>query len=412
LKALIFDSWFDEYHGIVCLIHIVNGTIRVNDVICMFHNDQKQYNVLGLGVLIPEKVSTRALYAGQVGYVTCGMKSTKEARIGDTVYHKDKIVEPLPGFKPIKPLVFAGIYPSDSSSFDKLQDSIEKLLLSDSSVKIEKESSIALGIGFRCGFLGMLHMEVFSERLEQEYGAEIIITTPTVIFKAKMKDGSELTIDGPNQFPEETSLVEEYYEPVVDATVIFPSELLQSFIALCSDRRGSQKSLTFLNERVILVYRLPLSEIISDFHDKVKSLSQGYATFDYEESGYQKVELVKLNIMINREPVDAMSMVVVKEKAYEFGKEYVLRLRSVMSRQLFDINIQASIGGSAKNGPGKIIASERLAPYRKDVTAKCYGGDQSRKRKLLEKQKEGKKKMKKIGEIEVSHEAFLTVFKK
>jgi elongation factor 4 len=406
LKALIFDSWYDEFHGVICLLQIKDGSVKKGDQIELFHN-KKAYTVLGMGILAQfgEKTPTMALYTGQVGYVVCGMKTTKEARIGDTIMSKtNPITDPLPGFKAIKPLVFAGIYPADSSNFDSLLEAMEKLLLTDSSVKVEKESSMALGMGFRCGFLGMLHMEVFCQRLDQEYGAEVIITTPTVTFKVQYHNGDEVFIESPVNFPDDgNKSVKAFFEPIVEATIITPREYVGMIISLCQDRRGVQKHMTTVTSRVILTYILPMSEILKDFHDKVKSISQGYATFEYEEAGFQESDLVKLTIMLNREPVDAMSLIIQREKAQRVGRELAQKLQKVISRQLFEVNIQASVGN-------KIVASERLAPFRKDVTAKCYGGDQSRKNKLLQKQKEGKKRMKQIGNVVVPQEAFLTLF--
>eukprot|EP01080_Neovahlkampfia_damariscottae_P001149 gene1149-10663_t len=396
LKALIFDSWYDEFFGVICLIQIKDGFVSIGDKISLFHN-QKNYTITGLGILTPELIQCKSLKTGQVGYIICGMKSTNEARIGDTVFLKDKMIdEPLPGFKPVKPLVYAGIYPTDSSNFDKLNVAINKLLLTDSSVRIQKETSLALGIGFRVGFLGMLHMEVFSDRLEQEYGAEVIITTPTVTYKIEFQDGTEKFIDNPKDFPEEKEHrnVRNFYEPIVEASLMFPKDYLQEMIQICEERRGNQKSINFIgSNRCHLIYTIPLIEVIKDFHDKVKSISKGYATFDYEEVGYQQSNLVKINILLNKEPVDAMSIIVDREKSVKVGRELVDKLKDVISRQLFQVNIQASVGN-------KIISSERLSAFRKDVTAKCYGGDQSRKKKLLEKQKEGKKRMKTLGNIQ------------
>lgn len=405
-KALIFDSWYDEFYGVICLIQIVDGRIKKGDTVELFHN-KKTYQVLGLGILIQfgQQSPTLELYTGQVGYMVCGMKTTKEARVGDTIYLKSHpIKDPFPGFKPIKPFVFAGVYPADSSNFDSLLGAMEKLLLTDSSVKVEKEQSLALGMGFRCGFLGMLHMEVFSERLDQEYGAEVIITTPTVTYKVE-SDEKTYFIESPSQFPDDKKGIKGFFEPIVEATLITPNEYAHDLSALCQDRRGVQKSMSHLKGRTILVYTLPMSEILKDFHDQIKSISKGYATFEYEEAGYQKADLVKMSILINKEPVDAMSLIVEKEKAPRIARELVQKLRKVISRQLFEINLQASIGN-------KIIASERLSPFRKDVTAKCYGGDQSRKNKLLQKQKEGKKRMKQIGNVSVPQEAFLTIFER
>jgi GTP-binding protein LepA len=315
-----------------------------------------------------------------------------------------KVVPPLPGFKPAKSMVFAGIYPVDTSEFELIRDAIEKLTLNDPSVHVEKESSVALGLGFRCGFLGLLHMDVFKQRLEQEYNASIITTSPTVLYKVLLTNGEEMMIENPADFPEQVR-IEEVYEPIVNATIITPKIYLGNLIKLCEERRGEQLEMTFLDEdRLVLRYKLPLNEIITDFYDKLKSVSAGYASFDYELAGYITSNLVKMNILLNGKPVDALSVIVHEDKAYSIGRRLTKKLREVIHRQMFEVAIQAAIGA-------KIIARESVSAMRKDVTAKCYGGDITRKRKLLEKQKEGKKKMKQIGNVELPQEAFLTVLK-
>ena len=402
-KALLFDSWFDEYRGVICLIEVIDGTITKGDKIISAHTGH-DYEVLDIGLMYPEPLQTGALYTGQVGFLIAGMKTVKEARVGDTICHLGKEVEPLPGFKPAKSMVFAGIYPVDTSEFEFIRDAIEKLTLNDPSVHVEKESSIALGLGFRCGFLGLLHMDVFKQRLEQEYNASIITTSPTVLYKVLLTNGEEMMIENPADFPEQVR-IEEVYEPIVTATIITPKIYLGNLIKLCEDRRGEQLEMTFLDEdRLVLRYKLPLNEIITDFYDKLKSVSAGYASFDYELAGYIASDLVKMNILLNGKPVDALSLIVHEDKAYQIGRRLTKKLREVIHRQMFEVAIQAAIGA-------KIIARESVSAMRKDVTAKCYGGDISRKRKLLEKQKEGKKKMKQVGNVELPQEAFLTVLK-
>ncbi len=409
LKALLFDSWYDEYKGVVCLIAIKDGALKKGDQVTLAQTD-KSYEVLEIGLMYPDQVPTDALYAGQVGYVITGMKTVQEARVGDTLFHTQKNlhqgVQPFPGFKPAKPMVFAGIYPIDASDFEFLQDAIEKLTLNDASVKVEKKSSIALGLGFRCGFLGLLHMDVFKQRLEQEYNVNVIATSPSVLFKVVMKyTGETVAIESPSDFPD-VQQIDYILEPVIDATILVPKEYLGAILKLCEEKRGVQKELSYLNEqRIILRYRLPLNEIATDFYDQLKSLSSGYASLDYDEAGYQQADLVKMDILLNGKPVDALSSIVHEESSQRIGREIVERLRKVIPRQMYEVAIQAAIGA-------KIIARESISALRKNVTAKCYGGDITRKRKLLEKQKEGKKKMKQVGNVEVPQEAFLSILKK
>lgn len=403
LKALLFDSWYDEYRGVICLIEVIDGCIKKGDHITAAHTGH-DYEVLDIGLMYPEPCIMPALYTGQVGYLIAGMKTVKEACIGDTFYHTKQPVKPLPGFKPAKPMVFAGIYPLDTSEFDQVRDAIEKLTLNDPSVHVEKESSIALGLGFRCGFLGLLHMDVFKQRLEQEYNVSIIVTSPTVLYKVLLTDGEEMVIENPSKFPDQVK-IEQVFEPVVKATIITPKDYLGNIMTLCQERRGEQKDMTYIDEnRIVLHYKLPLNEIITDFYDKLKSMSAGYASFDYEQCGYEQADLVKMNILLNGKAVDALSVIVHRDKAFYLGRQLTQKLRSVIHRQLFEVAIQAAIGA-------KIIARESVAAMRKDVIAKCYGGDITRKRKLLEKQKEGKKKLKQVGSVELPHEAFLTVLK-
>ena len=405
LKALLFDSWYDEYRGVICLIALNNGMVKKGDQVTLAQTGLS-YEVLELGLMYPEPTPQNALYAGQVGYIITGMKTVKEARVGDTLFHYKIPVEPFPGFKPAKPVVFAGLFPVDSDQFEQLHEAIEKLTLNDASVTVEKKSSAALGLGFRCGFLGLLHMDVFRQRLEQEYGVSIIATAPSVLYKIKLKHKEVLVdIENPSEFPDPGS-IEEVMEPIIDGTIILPSQYLGAILALCEDRRGVQKEMTFLDaQRVILKYRLPLTEIATDFYDELKSRSSGYASFDYEEAGYEPGKLVKMDILLNGNAVDALSCIIHNDRAYYVGRDLAERLRKNIPRQLYEVVIQAAIGA-------KIIARERIAPLRKDVTAKCYGGDITRKRKLLEKQKEGKKKMKQVGTVEVPQEAFLSILKR
>jgi translation factor GUF1, mitochondrial len=405
LKALLFDSWFDLYKGVVCLIALKDGVIKKGDRITLAQA-QRDYEVLELGLMYPNETPMDALYAGQVGYLVAGMKTVQEARVGETIYQAKRPVVAFPGFKPAKPMVFAGIFPVDSEEFDILRDSIEKLTLNDASVKVEKKNSTALGIGFRCGFLGLLHMDVFRQRLEQEYGLSVIITAPSVLYKIKLAYTNEMIdIESPSDFPDPQK-IEAVFEPIIDATIMMPKTYLGAIIKLCQDKRGVQQSLEYLNEdRIILKYRLPLNEVATDFYDYLKSLTSGYASLDYEEAGYQEGDLVKMDILLNGKAVDALSTIVHRENAYNVGRELTEKLRKVIPRQLFEVVIQAAIGA-------KIVARESISPLRKNVTAKCYGGDITRKRKLLEKQKEGKKKMKQVGNVEVPQEAFLTILKK
>lgn len=404
LKALLFDSWFDEYRGVICLIALKDGVIAKGDSIT-FVQSGIDHEVLEVGLMYPEPTQTHALYAGQVGYLITGLKTVREARVGDTIQHTKKSVEPFPGFRPAKPMVFAGIYPVDSEEFDQLYHAIEKLTLNDASVSVEKKSSAALGLGFRCGFLGLLHMDVFKQRLEQEYHLTVIATAPSVRYQVIMKNGTTIYIESPSDFPDPQQ-IETILEPSINATIIVPKEFIGNIISLCQDKRGIQQDLTYIDEnRIILKYQLPLNEVATDFYDQLKSLSSGYASFDYDEAGYQPADLVKMDILLNTKPVDALSLIVHEDKAYYIGRELVEKLKNVIPRQLFEVIIQAAVGA-------KIIARDRVAPLRKDVTAKCYGGDISRKRKLLEKQKEGKKKMKQVGNIEVPQEAFLGILRK
>ncbi len=404
LKALLFDSWYDEYKGVICLITLESGIMKKGDDVSLAQG-QARYEVLDIGVMYPEPTPTDCLYAGQVGYVIMGMKTVKEARIGDTIYATRHPVKPFPGFRPAKPMVFAGIFPVENTEFELLKDAIEKLTLNDASVTIERKSSPALGLGFRCGFLGLLHADVFKQRLEQEYNMSIIITAPSVRYQLKLTNGTTVDMENPSDFPDR-SYIDEIFEPIIKATIIVPTEYIGNIFELCQKKRGVQLDLSYLDEsRVILKYRLPLNEVATDFYDQLKSLSSGYASFDYEEAGYEPADLVKMDILLNGKPVDALATILHKENAAYVGRDLAEKLRKVIHRQLFEVIIQAAIGAT-------IIARERVAPLRKNVTAKCYGGDISRKRKLLDKQKEGKKRMKQVGNVEVPQEAFLTILQK
>ncbi|XP_018573729.1 translation factor GUF1 homolog, mitochondrial [Anoplophora glabripennis] len=411
-RALLFDSSYDKYRGALSLIYIKDGSISVGDMISTYHV-KKDYEVKSLSVLRPHEVSVNKLVAGQVGLVGCNMRSSKEAYIGDTLYLKGTSVEPLQGFHPSQPMVFAGVYPMDQSQHVNLRSAIEKLVLNDSSVKVDIDTSPALGQGWRLGFLGLLHLEVFSQRLQQEYGAESVITAPSVTYKIilkptkqNVKDGSNIVfINNPAHFPDPVK-VEEYYEPMVLGTIITPDDYLGPIISLCMDRRGVQKNATNIdNERVMLQYELPLCEIIVDFHDTLKTISSGYASFDYEDNGYQQSNLVKLSILLNGTAVDELSSIVHVTKAQTIGKKMVSKLKDIIPRQMVQIAVQAAMGG-------KILARETIKAYRKDVTAKLYGGDVTRRMKLLAQQAAGKKKMRMVANISVPRETFIDVLKK
>lgn len=405
LKALLFDSWYDEYRGVVCLIALKNGSLKLGDIVYL-HQTDKKYEVLELGIMYPEETPMDALYAGQVGYIITGMKTIKEARVGDTLSHPKTNITPFPGFKPAKPMVFAGIYPVDSTEFELLADAIEKLTLNDASVSIEKKTSVALGLGYRCGFLGLLHMDVFKQRLEQEYGVSIIATAPSVLYLIDLThDKGQISVENPSEFPDPVK-IDTIYEPILSTTIIVPKDYLGNVLKLCQDNRGIQKNMSYLDEeRVLLSYNLPLNEVAIDFYDQLKSISSGYASFDYEPIGHEPSDLVKMDILLNGVPVDALSLIIHNSKAQTVGRTLAERLKEIIPRQLFEVIIQAAIGA-------KILARERVAPLRKNVTAKCYGGDVTRKRKLLEKQKEGKKRMKQVGTVSVPQEAFLAILKR
>ncbi|XP_061202140.1 translation factor GUF1, mitochondrial isoform X2 [Neopsephotus bourkii] len=412
LKALVFDSTFDHYRGVIANIALFGGEIQKGHRIVSAHT-KKRYEVNEVGILTPNEQSTHKLYAGQVGYVIAGMKEVTEAQIGDTLFLHKQPVEPLPGFKSAKPMVFAGMYPVDQTEYNNLKSALEKLTLNDSSVTIHRDSSLALGAGWRLGFLGLLHMEVFNQRLEQEYNMSVILTAPTVPYKAILSSAklikehgkAEITIINPAQFPDKIS-VSEYLEPTVLGTIVTPQEYIGKIIVLCQDRRAVQKDMLYIDEhRVMLKYLFPLNEIVLDFYDALKSLSSGYASFDYEDAGYQAADLIKMDILLNGNPVEELATIIHSDKAYATGKRLCERLKDAIPRQLFEIAIQAAIGK-------RIIARETLKAYRKNVVAKCYGGDITRRMKLLKRQAEGKKLMRKIGNVEVPRDAFIRVLKR
>ncbi len=404
LRALIIDSWFDPYHGAVVLIRIFDGTVRKGTRIRMMSSG-RAFEVTRLGIFAPGPVEATELKAGDVGFVMAGIKEVAETRIGDTMTTDDRpAAQPLPGFKPMKPMVFSGLYPTDSGQYQGLRDALEKLRLNDSSFTYEPETSQALGFGFRCGFLGLLHMDIVRERLEREFGLSLITTAATVIYRVVTTAGETLLIDNPVKLPPEGE-IEHIEEPVIQATLHLPQEFVGGVLKICEEKRGTQKEIRYVGpKRVMLVYELPLNEIVVDFYDRLKSVSRGYASMDYEMAGYRAADLVKLDVRINGDVVDAMSMIVHRDKAYYRGRDLVQRMRELIPRQLFEVVIQAAVGS-------RVIARESVKPLRKNVTAKCYGGDITRKRKLLERQKEGKKRMKQVGKVEIPQEAFLAALK-
>ncbi|XP_051121035.1 translation factor GUF1 homolog, mitochondrial isoform X1 [Andrographis paniculata] len=405
LRMLLLDSYYDEYKGVICHVAVADGALRKGEKISSAATNQS-YEVLDVGIMHPELTQTGVLLTGQVGYVVTGMRSTKEARVGDTLFHTRSIIEPLPGFKPVKHMVFSGLYPADGSDFESLSHAIERLTCNDASVSVTKESSTALGMGYRCGFLGLLHMDVFHQRLEQEHEAHVISTVPTVPYIFEFSDESKIHIQNPAMLPSNPKhRVTTCWEPTVIATIIIPSEYVGSIITLCSERRGEQLEYSFIDsQRALMKYRLPLREIVVDFYNELKSITSGYASFDYEEADYQISDLVKLDILLNGQPVDAMATIVHRSKAQRVGRELVDKLKKFIDRQMFEITIQAAIGS-------KVIARETVSAMRKNVLAKCYGGDVTRKKKLLEKQKEGKKRMKRIGSVDIPQEAFRELLK-
>ncbi len=402
LKALIFDSHFDAYKGIVTLIRVVDGSVKVGDKIKMLATNAV-YEVTELGYNNPHEVKCKELNTGEVGYLCASIKSIEDVKVGDTIVIEGvSDIEPLPGYKPMKPMVFCGLFPLESSKFPDLREALEKLKLNDAALEFTPETSKALGFGFRCGFLGLLHMEIIEERIEREFGINIIATSPSVIYDVLLTDGTTLLIDSPSKMPERT-VIKDIKEPYIRTNIFVPSDFIGPIMELCQNKRGIYVSMEYIDEkRVNIHYDIPLSEIVYDFFDKLKSSTKGYASFDYELIGYKSSNLVKMDILLNGEVVDALSVIVHKDFAYKRGRSIVENLKKLIPRQLFEVPIQACIGNKA-------IARETVKAMRKDVLAKCYGGDVSRKRKLLEKQKEGKKRMKMVGNVEIPQEAFLSV---
>ena len=405
LQALIFDSYYDNYRGAISSVRIKHGTVRVGDSIRMMAGG-RVFDVTEVGTYRPGGYnSTGVLTAGEVGYIAASIKDIADIRVGDTITHTDRpAAEPLPGYKPVLPMVYCGIYPADGANYETLKDALAKLRLNDAALSFEPETSVALGYGFRCGFLGLLHMEIIQERLEREFDLDLVTTAPSVVYNVIKTDGEKISIDNPTNLPPVTE-IDYMEEPFVDAQVITPQEFVGAIMELCQDKRGTFRDMKYIDGgRVLLNYDLPLNEVIFDFFDQLKSRTRGYASFDYELKGYVRSDLVKLDILLNGEMCDALSIIVHRDRAYARGRSIAEKLRDVIPRQLFEIPIQAAIGG-------KIIARETVKALRKDVLAKCYGGDISRKKKLLEKQKEGKKRMRQVGSVEVPSEAFMAVLK-
>ena len=403
LKAMLVDSWYDSYLGVVVLVRVMDGTLKKGERIKMLSNGST-HHVDRIGVFRPQMEQVDALGPGEIGFITASIKQVRDTRVGDTITHEKKGTEDaLPGFKPSQPVVFCGLFPVDSSEFEDLRDAIEKLALNDASFSSEMETSAALGFGFRCGFLGLLHLEVIRDRIEREYNIELITTAPSVIYHIYMRDETMVELHNPADMPD-LSKVDHLEEPRIKATILVPDEYLGDVLKLCQDRRGIQEDLTYAGSRAMVVYDLPLNEVVFDFYDRLKSVSKGYASFDYNLTGYREDSLVKMSILVNDEPVDALSIMVHRDRAETRGRAMCEKLKDLIPRHMFKIPIQAAIGG-------KVIARETLAALRKDVTAKCYGGDATRKRKLLDKQKAGKKKMRQFGRVDIPQEAFISALK-
>ena len=403
LKAMLVDSWYDSYLGVVVLVRVIDGTLKKGERIKMLSNGST-HHVDRIGVFRPQMEQVDALEPGEIGFITASIKQVRDTRVGDTITHEKKGTEDaLPGFKPSQPVVFCGLFPVDSAEFEDLRDAIEKLSLNDASFSSEMETSAALGFGFRCGFLGLLHLEVIRDRIEREYNIELITTAPSVIYHIYMRDETMVELHNPADMPD-LSKVEHLEEPRIKATILVPDEYLGDVLKLCQDRRGIQEDLTYAGSRAMVVYDLPLNEVVFDFYDRLKSVSKGYASFDYTLTGYREDSLVKMSILVNDEPVDALSIMVHRDRAETRGRAMCEKLKDLIPRHMFKIPIQAAIGG-------KVIARETLAALRKDVTAKCYGGDATRKRKLLDKQKAGKKKMRQFGRVDIPQEAFISALK-
>jgi len=403
LKAMLVDSWYDSYLGVVVLVRVMDGTLKKGERIKMLSNGST-HHVDRIGVFRPQMEQVDALEPGEIGFITASIKQVRDTRVGDTITHEKKGTEDaLPGFKPSQPVVFCGLFPVDSAEFEDLRDAIEKLSLNDASFSSEMETSAALGFGFRCGFLGLLHLEVIRDRIEREYNIELITTAPSVIYHIYMRDETMVELHNPADMPD-LSKVDHLEEPRIKATILVPDEYLGDVLKLCQDRRGIQEDLTYAGSRAMVVYDLPLNEVVFDFYDRLKSVSKGYASFDYTLTGYREDSLVKMSILVNDEPVDALSIMVHRDRAETRGRAMCEKLKDLIPRHMFKIPIQAAIGG-------KVIARETLAALRKDVTAKCYGGDATRKRKLLDKQKAGKKKMRQFGRVDIPQEAFISALK-
>ncbi|PCJ29064.1 MAG: elongation factor 4 [Rickettsiales bacterium] len=402
LKALLVDSWYDQYLGVVILIRVFQGSLKKGMKVKMLSTN-KTYNIDNVGYFTPKKVMCDSLEQGQVGFFTASIKKVTDCKVGDTITENGEEVQMLTGFKPNLPVVFCGLYPTDASEFETLRDSLEKLHLNDASLEFETETSTALGFGFRCGFLGLLHLEIVQERLDREFDLDLITTAPSVIYKVNLTNGKQMEVHNPADFPD-VQTIDSIHEPWIKATIMVPEEYLGSVLALCTDKRGVQVDMKYIAGRIMLIYRLPLNEIVFDFYDRLKSCTKGYASFDWEMDGYEVSNLVKLSILVNSEPVDALSTIVHKSRAESRGRDLCNRLKDLIPRQLFQIAVQAAIGG-------KIIARENVKAMRKDVLAKCYGGDVSRKRKLLEKQKAGKKRMRNVGNVEIPQSAFIAALR-
>lgn len=403
LKALLVDSWYDTYLGVIILVRVFAGELKRGQKI-RFMNAGNTQDVTQVGFFKPKPTESKSIGPGEVGYIITGIKQVADTNVGDTITEeKRQTAEALAGFKPVQPVVFCGLYPIDNGEYDHLRDSISKLRLNDASFSYEVESSSALGMGFRCGFLGLLHLEIIQERLEREYDCDLITTAPSVVYEMTMTNGEEVTLHNPSDYPDPVKIAE-LREPWIRATIMVPDEFLGNVLSLCTEKRGVQEDLTYVGSRAMAVYRLPLNEVVFDFYDRLKSCSKGYASFDYEIASYQEADLVKLSILVNAEPVDALAMLVHRSQADFRGRALCAKLKELIPRHMFKIPIQAAIGG-------KVIARETISAMRKDVTAKCYGGDASRKRKLLDKQKKGKKKMRSIGNVDVPQSAFIAALK-
>ena len=402
LKALLVDSWYDAYLGVVVLFRVVDGVLKKGQRIRMLGTDAA-YEVDRVGVFTPKRVELNELGPGEIGFLTASIKEVADTRVGDTITDEKKPVAPLPGFRPAIPVVFCGLFPVDAADFENLRAAMGKLRLNDASFSYEMETSAALGFGFRCGFLGLLHLEIIQERLEREFNLNLIATAPSVIYKIKLRTGQELEIHNPVDMPDPNH-IEEMQEPWIEATILTPDEYLGAVLKLCQDRRGEQKELTYVGNRALVKYNLPLNEVVFDFYDRLKSVSRGYASFDYHLTDYKPSDLVKLQMLVNAEPVDALAMLVHRTRAESRGRAMAEKLKELIPPHMFQVPIQAAIGG-------KIIARETVRAFRKDVTAKCYGGDVSRKRKLLDKQKEGKKRMRQFGKVDIPQEAFIAALK-